>query len=166
MPLVAKPKAIAIALVEFVFLLGLWMLFVCLLHWNEVEAGVVAAAIGAVADAMVKATGFAVFRPRLSHVLLIFRLPAQIISNTVRVFAELFRRMFGGESRASLQLVGFDNGGDEEDAAARRALAICYTTIPANSIVVGIDAEGDFLLLHSLFPEPVSPVTRQLGARP
>ena len=158
-------QALIAGAIEFVLLLGLWMMFVSLLQWNELLAGLAAALIGAVGDAVVKATGFAVFRPRASQALLILRLPGEVLSNTLVVFAELFHRILRGSSRSRLQVVPFDAGGDDNESAARRALAILYITVPPNSVVVGIDRERHYLLLHQLVPAPVSPVTRRLGAQ-
>ncbi|HEU5451727.1 MAG TPA: Na+/H+ antiporter subunit E [Terriglobales bacterium] len=159
-------RALIDSAVEFLLLLGLWMMFASLLHWNEVLAGVAAALIGAVGDAVVKATGFATFRPQVRQALQVLRLPGEVLQNTLVVFAELLRRMLGRPSRSRLQVVPFDAGRDDTESAARRALATLYTTIPPNSVVVGIDQERHYLLLHSLVPAPVSPVTRRLGAKP
>ena len=158
-------SALLVSAVEFVLLIGLWMMFVSLLQWNELIAGVAAALIGAFADAVIKATDFASFEPELKQLLLIFRLPGEVLRNTLVVFGELFRRLAGAPPRSRLLIVPFDGGGVDRRSAARRALAILYSTIPPNSVVVGIDQDRNYLLLHNLVPEPVSPVTRKLGAR-
>lgn len=157
-------RALLEGAVEFVLLLGLWMMFVSLLQWNEFVAGIAAALFGAVADAVVKATDFAHFRPDWKQVLLIFRLPGEVLKDTLLVFAELFRRLAGAPSRSTLCAVPFEFGDESREGASRRALAILYSTIPPNSVVIGIDDRG-YLLLHTLVPAPLSGVTRKLGAQ-
>ena len=154
-----------ISAVEFVLLLGLWMLFVSLLQMNEFVAGLAAALLGAIGDAVVKATDFARFRPRLRHVLLILVEPWYVARDTVIVFWELLRRIGGRPRRSRLKVIPFDGGRDDVDSNARRALATAYTTISPNSIVLGIDREQNLLLLHELAPSSTPWLLQQLGAR-
>lgn len=160
-----KFDELLIAAVEFALLLGLWMLFVSMLEMNELVAGFAAALLGAVGDAVVKATDFARFRPRISQALLIFVEPWYVIKDTLVVFWELLRRIVGMPRRSRLVVVPFEAGGDDLECNARRALAIGYTTISPNSIVLGIDRERNLMLLHQIVPAGTSWLSRQLGAR-
>jgi len=160
-----RRRALLDSTVEFVLLIILWMMFVSLLQWNELLAGLAAAAIGAVADGVVKATDFARFRPRLSHAALILTTPWYVLTGTLAVFGELARHLAGKPPRTEFVVVPFDGGADDVESSARRALATAYTTISPNSIVIGIDRERGFLLLHSLPPSPTPWITRQLGAK-
>lgn len=149
---------------EFAVLLGLWMLFVSLLQMNEFAAGIAAALIGLLGDAVVKATDFARFRPRVRHLLLILTEPWYVITGTASIFWALAKRIAGQKSDGELKVVPFDAGGDDVDSAARRALAVAYTTIPPNFIVVGIDRERNYMMVHQVSPTGTPWITKQLGA--
>ena len=156
--------ALLISAAEFLVLLGLWMLFVSLLQLNELVAGIAAALIGAVADAVVKATDFARFRPRLKHLLLILTEPWYVISGTASIFWALAKRIAGQPSEGELKVIPYDAGGDDSDSSARRALTVAYTTIPPNFIVIGIDRERNYLMVHQVSPTGTPWITKQLGA--
>ena len=51
------------------------------------------------------------------------------------------------------------SGSQSDDAGARRALAIAYTTITPNFVVVGIDKERAQLVYHQIKQSPI-PTTR------
>jgi hypothetical protein len=61
--------------------------------------------------------------------------------------------------------VPFDSGGDDPESAARRALAIMYTTIPPNFVVVGIDRKKNLMLVHQVSPTPTPLIAKRLGAK-
>lgn len=150
---------------EYVFLLGAWILFTSLPEMNEITAGLAAAFLGAAGDAVVKATEFARFRPRFRHAMLILAEPWYVAKDTVLVFWELLRRIAGMPRRSRLKVVPFDGGGDDLNGSARRTLAISYSTISPNTIVLGIDRERNLLLLHEMVPAETPWIAKQLGAR-
>lgn len=158
-------RELLITAVEFVFLLGLWMLFVSLPEINELVAGLAAAFLAAAADAVVKATEFARFRPRFAQVLLIFIEPWYVAKDTLVIFWELLRRIAGKPRRSRLTVIPFKGGDNSLDGSARRALAVAYTSISPNTIVLGIDRKRNFLLLHQIVPAGTTWLTKQLGAR-
>ena len=159
-------RALRDSSVEFVLLLALWLGFVCVLQWNEWLAGAAAALLAAVADGVVKATDFSRFRPRFRHLATILLEPWYVLQGTWEIFAELARHCAGKPVRSAFVVVPFEAGGDDPGASARRALAIAYTTIGPNSIVVGIDRERHFLLLHALPPGATPEIALRLGAKP
>ena len=61
--------------------------------------------------------------------------------------------------------VPFDTGGDSDEDAFRRALAVGYTTATPNFVVVGIDREHRRLVFHQIEDSEVPEMTKQLGAR-
>ena len=160
-----QARELLLIAIEFVFLLGLWMLFTSLPEINELAAGIGAAFLAAVGDAVIKSTDFARFRPRARYVLLIFAEPWYIAKDTFVVFWELLRRMRGMQRRSRLAVIPFDAGGDDLDSNARRALATAYSTIAPNTIVLGIDRERHLILVHQIAPAGTPWLTRQLGAR-
>ena len=59
----------------------------------------------------------------------------------------------------------FDPGGSDPESAARRALAIAYTTIPPNFVVLGIDLDKRVMLVHQVSESETPTMTRNLGAK-
>lgn len=157
-------KAIEFLSIEFLFLLGLWTLFVSSTQLAEFIAGIGAAALGAVADGLVKSKRFAKFRPRLKWLWLFAWEPWYVLTGSTAILWALARRLAGKKSEAHFRVVPFRAGGDDSEAAARRALAITLTTIPPNFIVVGIDKERNFMLVHQVSPTGTPLVTKRLGA--
>lgn len=157
-------KAVTFSSLEFLFLLGVWLLFVSQTHRAEIVAGVCAAALGAVADGLVKAKRLAKFRPHLQWVALFSREPWYVLTGSAAILWALARRMMGKKSDAQFRVVPFRAGGEDRESAARRALAITLTTIPPNFIVVGIDKQQNFMLVHQVSPTGTPLVTKKLGA--
>lgn len=157
-------KAIEFSSIEFLFLLGLWMLFVSSMQLAEFAAGIAAAALGAVADGLVKSQRLAQFRPRLKWLWLFAWEPWYALTGTAAIFRALARRLAGKKSEAQFRVVPFRAGGDDSEAAARRSLAITLTTIPPNFIVVGIDKQRNFMLVHQVSPTGTPLITKKLGA--
>ncbi|TMA33768.1 MAG: hypothetical protein E6J88_00480 [Deltaproteobacteria bacterium] len=73
--------------------------------------------------------------------------------------------MFLGRSAESLFFsVPFDAGGDDDESAFRRALAVAYTSATPNSVVIGIDRKRGLLIYHQLRKSRIAEMTRRLGA--
>jgi multisubunit Na+/H+ antiporter MnhE subunit len=157
-------KAIEFSSIEFLFLLGLWMLFVSQLQLAEFVAGMCAAALGAVGDGLIKSKRFAKFRPRLKWLWLFAWEPWYALTGSAAIFRALARRLAGKKSKAQFRVVPFRAGGDDSESAARRALAITLTTIPPNFIVVGTDKQRNFMLVHQVSPTGTPLITKKLGA--
>jgi hypothetical protein len=96
-----------------------------------------------------------------------WRLPKYMITGSWEIFEVLFRQLFGGRPADSLMLaVPYEAIGDDDASAARRALAVAYTTSTPNFVVVGIDRKRAHLVFHQIKRSPVLQVTKNLGARP
>jgi multisubunit Na+/H+ antiporter MnhE subunit len=158
-------RAALISTAEFFFLIALWMIFVSLPKLDELLVGIAASIISAVADGVVKAKKFATFYPHLKSMVLVFWEPWYAITGTAAIFAALVKHLMGKKSEAQLRAVPFDSGGDDPESAARRALAIMYTTIPPNFVVVGIDREKNLMLVHQVSPTPTPLIAKRLGAK-
>jgi hypothetical protein len=75
--------------------------------------------------------------------------------------------LIGGKPAKSLLLaVPYDAVGDDPGDAAKRALAIAYTTSTPNFIVLGIDLSRGMLVFHQIERGPVLEIVKRLGARP
>lgn len=157
-------QAIFISVPEFAVLWAVWMAFVSNPKKAEIAAGAGAALIAAVADAVVKERKLVSFAPHLGSLSLIFLEPWYAITGTWSILVALVKRIFGQESEAEMKAIDFDAGGDDEDSATRRALAITYFTMPPNFVVIGIDRKKRKLLVHQVSPTGVSFIAKKLGA--
>jgi len=97
----------------------------------------------------------------------VWRLPKYVVSGTWEIVAVLARQIFLRKRAESLiYAVPFDTGGDDDESAFRRALAIAYTTATPNFVIVGIDRERGLLVYHQVRRGPIPEMTKRLGARP
>jgi multisubunit Na+/H+ antiporter MnhE subunit len=151
---------------HFVVLLGAWFLFVGKIGWNELIVGTAGAAVAASAAQIVWSQHIAAFRDNAGWVLQMWRLPKYMITGSWEIFEVLFRQLFGGKPAESLMLaVPYEAVGDDDESAARRALAVAYTTSTPNFIVVGVDRKRGHLVFHQIKRSPILQVTKNLGAR-
>ncbi len=157
-------EAVRDSAVEFLILFGLWMLFVSQTQTNEIVAGIAAALIGAVADGVLKAEGYAKFKPRFKWLLLITWEVWYVLAGTWAVMLALARRMVGMESQAQFRAVKFEAGGDDAESWARRSLVTAYMTIPPDSIILGVDRNTKLMLVHEIAPRRTPEIARRLGA--
>ncbi len=143
-----------------------WVLFVARLEAGELLVGVPVAALGATASQLVWESRLARFIPRLRWMAEGWRLPLYMFTGTWEILLVLARHLFTRKKAESLLLaVPYESPGDEEHATLIQALAIGYTTMTPNFVVVGIDTERKLLLYHQLKKSDVLEMTKNLGAR-
>jgi multisubunit Na+/H+ antiporter MnhE subunit len=153
--------------VNFGILLGGWFLFVGKVEWAELIAGTAGAAVAASAFQLVWAQHIAAFRDNAGWVLEMWRLPKYMVTGSWEIFEVLFEQLFAGKPAESLLLaVPYEATEDDDASAARRALAIAYTTSTPNFIVLGVDRRRGQLVFHQIKRSPVLQMTKNLGARP
>ncbi len=158
-------KAIKDSAFEYLFLVGLWMLFVSVTKPREMVAGLVAALIAAVADATIKSTEYAKFKPRVEWLPLIFWEAWYALHGTWAVLWALLRRIAGKKTGDRFVSVPMNAGGDDAESWARRALMIAYLTMAPDSIVLGIDLDRQCMLVHQFPPAGLPLIAQRLGAR-
>lgn len=96
-----------------------------------------------------------------------WRIPWYILSGVYEIVIVLFRDIFGLQKSESLYRVcGFGTSKLDPRLVARRVLAIFYTTMAPNFIVIGIDFRQSRMLFHQLERSGVPEMTKQLGAQP
>lgn len=157
---------IAVA-ITFAVLYGTYLLFVSTLTKPELLAGVGVAALATFASGAFGTIGIVHFRPTLRHLLQAWRIPRQIVEGTSAVLIALAKQLLTKPGAPSLLVAApFDVGPNDAGAAARRALAITYTTMTPNSVVLGIAHHQGLLLYHQMLPAKVSQMTINLGALP
>jgi multisubunit Na+/H+ antiporter MnhE subunit len=133
----------------------LWLAITSTFRGSELVAGAVAAVLTAAAVEAVRERERFVFRPRLRWVRRAFRLPARVVTDTWLLTTVLVRHVSGSKRvRGAFVAVPFRYGsGDDPEDAARRALLVAGLSVAPNSVVVGVDADRDEVLVHQLVPD-------------
>jgi multisubunit Na+/H+ antiporter MnhE subunit len=157
-------KTGGLVLVEYAYLVLLWMLFVSHPSRGELYAGVAVAIVGTVADWVVKRQESAKFRPKLAQLALVFWEPWYALTGTAAIMKALARKLLGKPSEAQFRAVAIDAGDDDAESHARRALMVAYITLTPMSIVVGIDCDQKKMLVHQISPAPTPLIAKRLGA--
>ena len=147
---------------------GAWLVFTGKLTRDELLVGVVCSLAATLASDIAWGTHLTAFGADLRALAQAYYMPGLMLSGTVEIFKVLFRHLFTRHKAESLMLAcDFERGspGDPR-AAARRALAIGYTTMTPNFVVLGIDERKGRMLYHQIAKSPVPKMTQKLGARP
>jgi multisubunit Na+/H+ antiporter MnhE subunit len=156
---IARPRLVT-WLLRWVVLMALWMALVDSAKLAELITGAVGAALAATAAAVAERE--TVTRPRLRPALLreAWRPLARVPIETLLVGRALLARVRSrGRRKGRLRAVHFrDRGG--RDAAGRHVLAESLGSLAPNRYVIGIDPEGEYMLVHELVrtDEPLDPM--------
>ncbi len=147
---------------------GAWLLFTGKFTAAELVVGAVCSLGAAFASEIAWGAHLTAFGADPGALAQAYHLPWLMLTGTVEIFKVLFRHLFTRHKAGSLVLaVEFDAGAtDDPHDAARRALAIGYTTMTPNFVVIGIDDDKRRMLYHQLAKSDVPRMTRKLGARP
>jgi hypothetical protein len=132
-------------LAEAALLFGLWLLFVAQLARHELLVGAAAVVLAASATEAVRGCEHPRFLPHVQWLVRAWRLPFEILRDCALLVRNLFDRRTG-----RFEELPFQAGGDDAHAVAHRALGIFYTTLPPNTVVIGIDRRRNVMLLHRL----------------
>lgn len=147
--------------------MGTWICFTAKLELMELIFGAVAATIGVVGYLVFRRAVPIVFRPRVIDVLQAWRIPWYMIAGAVEIMHGLGRQLFSRAGAPSLvRTVAYDTPGPKDEAMSRQVLAVTYTTITPNFIVLGILSHKHQMLYHQILPTGVLQITRNLGAEP
>ncbi len=144
-----------------------WIIFVGTFSLHELLIGVLGALLATAGLSIINRYYPARFYPRLTELLSLWRLPGYLISDTWKILALRAKDLRDVQTANSLFRVVPFQAGEKEDprATARRVLAVIYTTITPNTVVLGVNTNDQKLLLHQLVRSPVSRMTKDLGAR-
>lgn len=147
--------------------LGSWVLFVGSFDIPDLLAGIAAAAIAATASQVVWAEDLARLSVQLRPLAQAWRLPEYLVTGTGEILAVLARHVLTRTKAPSLlRAVRYRAVGEDPRSATLRALAIGYTTIAPNFVVLGVDRERGYLLFHQLRRSEIPQMTKNLGAEP
>ena len=144
-----------------------WIIFVGTFSLHELLIGVLGALLATAGLSIINRHYPARFHPRLRDLRSLWRLPGYLISDTWKILALRAKDLRSIRTANSLfRVVPFQAGGKEDPrATARRVLAVIYTTITPNTVVLGVNTNDQNLLLHQLVRGSVSRMTKNLGAR-
>ncbi len=148
--------------------LGLYLAFTSNVGFREITAGVVVAGLSTAAAIIFSTAAGVRFEFRLRDVVQAWRLPWAILGDTAKVMQATVMQLFARHGAPTLiAAVGFD-ANDKLLAldAGRCALAITYSSATPNSIMLGIVEEQNLMICHQLIPSPLSPMIKNLGAKP
>lgn len=144
-------------------MMGLWVLYTSSAHVWELVAGGAAAVLATIATAIVEEQRFAQFAPDARWLIYFFMLPWFVLRDTALVYRAAMKYALKQKSDGYLIALDFDSGGDDARSSARRSLVTTLTTVPPNSVVIGIDRTNNKILLHMLAPDDVPWFVKQLG---
>lgn len=144
-----------------------WLILVGTFSLHELVIGIIAAALTAAGMVVVTVNYPAPFSPTLGAVLACWRLPWYLLSDTWQILAVATKDGLGLKRAQSLFRVARYEPGTKQNprGTARRVLAVVYTTVAPNSIVLGINPNQRTLLFHQIKRSSVPQMTKQLGAQ-
>jgi len=144
------------------FLFVAWLSFAASLNAEEWVFGTLAATAGVLAFQVSTRAEPLCFAPSFQALLQAWRLPSLILHGTWILVEELSRTIQGKRRHSGFRLASFHATAAGKTAAARRALAILFGTLPPNSLVIGIDRESGVILFHQLRKEPLPRIVRRV----
>ncbi len=144
-----------------------WLAFTQSLSATELAAGLAAAAVAGTASSVAWAHGVTTLAGAWRDLAQAWRLPWYALAGTGEILLVLGRQLLAGRPAPSLlRAVAYPLERGRRAGEARAALAVAYTTITPNFIVLGLDRDRGLLWYHQIRAGPVLPMTVRLGARP
>lgn len=144
----------------------LWLAYTNNVGIREIIAGVAAAGISTVAVSLFAIQGKLRFAFRSRDLFQAIYLPGYALEGTWEILQALCKQLFTSKGAASFTgAVRYDVGGDDP-LSAGRALAVTYTTLTPNFIVLGIAHDQKLMIYHQIIRGKILTMTRNLGARP
>ncbi len=146
---------------------GLWLFFTGTFSEHELAIGIFAALLASSGMLVVTLSYSIPFQPSFGDLLAFWRLPWSVVSDTWITLLVAAKDIAGIRRAESIfQAVPFRAGRmDDPRATARRALAVLYSTVSPNSIVLGINVNNQEMLVHQIRRSPVPKMTKELGAK-
>jgi multisubunit Na+/H+ antiporter MnhE subunit len=134
--------------------MGMWVAVDDNIGLAELGGGAGAAALAALLTETALHQAGTPIAVRIRWLAAAWRLPGQVLGDTVLVFRALARQLIRGETPDS----GFRErpvraGGDNSVDVTRRVLLVGANSLAPNTIVLGIDEERDIMIVHQLVAE-------------
>jgi multisubunit Na+/H+ antiporter MnhE subunit len=138
-------------LVCWVLLMSFWVILDNSIESDELLAGAGAAAVGAFLVELAFYQAATRFRMRVEWAVPALRLPAQVVRDTVIVFAALWRRLARGqEPDSGFRELPVRYGDDTAQGVTRRVLLIGGRSLAPNAFALGIDPGREVMVIHQL----------------
>jgi len=138
-------------IVWWVLLMSFWVVLDDSIALDELLAGAIAAALGALVAELTTHQAKTRFRMRIEWAVPALGLPRQVVRDTVIVFAALWRRLaHGQEPDSGFREVPARYGSETAEGKTRRVLLIGGRSVAPNTFALGIDADRDVMLIHQL----------------
>jgi hypothetical protein len=149
--------------IQIVALSVFWVACVATFQADEMIVGIAAVALSVAFCVYVIHTLPLEFKPTLRDLVQVWRLPWYVVTDLVRVMWILVRDCAGHPAPSHFFSAPWYAVANTGRDTARRALAVAYTTVSPNCIVIGIDCGRRQILVHQLEPSGISRMTRNLG---
>lgn len=103
---------------------------------------------------------------RLRDLIQAWRIPWYVVTGVGEITWILIKDMFRISPAENLfRVCGFDSSKQDPVRMARTVLAIAYTTMAPNFIVLGVDIAQSRMLFHQIAASKVPRMTARLGAK-
>lgn len=142
-----------------------WLVFTGTFAIHELLIGVVSASLASTGMFVIDRCYPARFSPELRELLTLWRIPGQVISGTWKILGLAAKDLLGIRRAQSVFSVARFDAGRKDDAhdSARRVLAVAYSTVSPDIIVMGVNATDNRLLFHQLEKGSVPKLIQELG---
>jgi hypothetical protein len=152
------------AAIQILTLAGFWIASVATVRTDEMLVGLGAVALSVAFCLFTIRTLPLEFRPKVSEILEVFRLPWYVAIDVYQITFVLAMDLLGRRKWGRFRSVPWPHVKNNGRDTARRVLAIGYTTVTPNAVVVGVDCGRGQFLYHQLRPDHLPSFTRRLGA--
>lgn len=145
-----------------------WLVFTGTFAVHELLIGVLSALLASTGMFVIDKCYPAHFSPELGELLTLWRIPGQVISGTRKIVSLMAKDFLGIRRAQSVFSVAPFAAGRKDDphASARRVLAVAYSTVSPDIIVMGVNTADNKLLFHQLENGPVPKLIQELGETP
>ena len=133
--------------------MGLWVAVDDSIGLAELGGGAAAAALAAALTEVALNQAGTRITVRLRWLAAAWRLPGQVLGDTVLVFRALARQLVRREAPDSgFRELPVRAGGQSSADVTRRALLVGASSLAPNTVVFGIDEDRDVMVVHQLVP--------------
>lgn len=145
-------------------LMFFWLICVGDLNRNDIWLGVGATAVSVAFSLFVVRTLPLEFRPSFRDLIQIWRLPWYMAVDVTQVLLVLAADLAGRRAPSLFRSTPWHVVAKDGHEVAKRTLAIAYTTVSPNFVIIGIDVRRHQLFFHQLKKTEVPLMTQHLGA--
>lgn len=147
-------------------IISLWIIFVGGISPDEMIVGTAVLLLSAAFLYQVWRTETLTLNLELKDLVQGWRIPWYVLSGCYEIIVVLLKDLFSAKKADSLyRVTGFAASNSDPRLVARRVLAVFFTTMAPNFIVIGIDDQKNRMLFHQLKRSSVPRMAKSLGAQ-